>query len=95
MRVGSNEWKQFMTMKCKVPEKYLNYYITGFHFEFEKADDRKDDDWFKHFSKKHQDFMDFHCNWTYPTFGWKCYRKWRGKDNDPCKDKSIIMEDEL
>jgi hypothetical protein len=83
MQVGSNEWKRFMMERCKVPEKYLNYLITGFHFEFEKADNREDIEWFKHFSKKHQDYMDFHCSWTYPTFDWKCYRKWRG-ENDPC-----------
>jgi hypothetical protein len=75
-------------------EKFINYIETGFHLQFEKADNKKDIEWFKHFSKKHLEFMDFYCNWTYPTFNWKCYRKWRG-DNDPCKEKAIIMKDEL
>ena len=34
--------------------------------------------------------MDFHANWTFPTFEWNCYRTWRGKD-DPCIDKAEIM----
>ena len=90
LKVGSNEWKQFMINTCGVPEKFCNYLATGFHFQFEDAEKRQDIEWFKHFSKKHQDFMDFHANLTFPTFEWNCYRTWRGKD-DPCIDKAKIM----
>ena len=34
LKVGSNEWKHFMTTQFGYSEKQLNYLITGFHFKF-------------------------------------------------------------
>ena len=90
----NSNYKQLLMMNG-FPEKFIDYISTGFHLQFEKADNKKDIEWFKHFSKKHLEFMDCWANRTYPTFNWKCYRNWRGKDNDPCKEKAIIMKDEL
>ena len=89
MEIGSPQWKKFMMEQCDVPEKFINYLVTGFHFQFEEADKQENIEWFNHFSKKHLEFMDFHCNWTYPTFQWICYRKWRGKGNDPCEKNAL------
>ena len=74
----------------KVPEEYLGYFYIGFHFLFERNEEDESLEWVKHHFKKHQPFMDWYVNWTYPTFEWNNYRKFRG-DNDPCKEKAEIL----